>query len=264
VKKLLLTLVSTWWITLLSAQPLLMPVGKNTGVGSYSRHFQNIIATWTNPAGLSCFPEFTAGIYSENRFLLKAASFYAFMMAIPVPAGAFGGSIARLGNSAWHQQQVSGAYGRQLGKKIGIGCQFNYESTAVQGIGSTSAVSVDAALLWHCNEKLHTGIQVRKAANAPVMYSGGAGFEASRDFLLTAEMISIGALTSMKAAAYYRIVRAMALEIGMASGPAYNYAAVIFFLRSLRIDLGAGFHPQLGITPSTSLIWQPATPPAAE
>jgi hypothetical protein len=263
-KQLLLTLISTWWISLLSAQPLLMPVGKNTGTGSYSRHFQNVIAAWTNPAGLSCLTELSAGIYSENRFLLKAASMYAAMIAIPVPAGAFGGSIARLGNPAWHQQQLSGAYGRSLGRKVGIGVQFNYETTAVQGVGAVSAVSFDGGILWHCSEKLHTGVQVRKSGHDPVMYSGGAGFEASRDFLLTASVINTGSMTSMKAAAYYRIVRALALEIGMASSPAYNNAAVIFYLRSLRIDIAAGFHPQLGITPSTSLIWQPSTPPATE
>lgn len=263
-KQFMLTLVSTWWISLLSAQPLLMPIGKNTSIGSYSRHFQNVIAAWTNPAGLSCLPEFSGGIYSENRFLLKAASLYAAMIAIPVPAGAFGGSIARLGNSAWHQQQLSGAYGRSLGPKVGIGVQFNYETTAAQGAGTASSFSFDGGILWHCSEKLHAGLQIRKSANDPVMYSGGAGFEASPDFLLTAGVVSMGAVTSVKAAAHYRIVRAFALEIGMASSPAYNNAAVIFYLRSLRIDIAAGFHPQLGITPSTSLIWQPSTPPATE
>lgn len=263
-KYFLLTLVSTWWIALLSAQSLLMPIGKNTSVGSYSRHFQNVIAAWANPAGLSCLPEFTAGIYAENRFLLKAASLYAAMAAIPVSAGAFGAGITRLGNSAWYQQRISGAYGRSVGRKVGIGLQFNYETTAVQGIGTTGSVGVDGGILWHISEKMHTGLQVFKSGSMSPVYSGGAGFEASRDCLLTAEIINAGAVTSVKAAAYYRIVPALALEMGIASSPAYNNAAVIFYLRSLRIDIAAGFHPQLGITPSTSLIWQPATPPVAE
>ena len=263
-KQFLLTLISTWWIALLPAQPLLTPIGKNTAVGSYSRHFQNVIAAWNNPAGLSCLPEFSAGIYSENRFLLKGASLYALMAAIPVQSGAFGGSLARLGNSAWYQQRISGAYGRSLGRKLGIGLQFNYETTAVQGLGSSSGIGFDGGMLWHVSEKLHTGLQVYKLSGMPPVYSGGAGFEASRDCLLTAGVVNTGAVTNVKAAVYYRIIPALALEIGVASGPAYNNAAVIFYLRSLRIDIAAGFHPQLGITPSTSLIWQPATLSVAE
>jgi hypothetical protein len=255
-KQFLLTLVSLWSIALLSAQPLLMPVGKNTATGSYSRHFQQVISTWNNPAGLSCLSSLAAGIYTENRFLLKGTSLYAAMVAIPVGSGAFGGSVTRLGNSAWHQQRLSGAYGRQLGSKVGIGVQFNSETTAMPAFGSNSSLSVDGGLLWHISRQLHTGLHLYKAAGMPVIYSGGAGFEASRDFLLTGEVRKAGDFTTVKAAAYYRIVRALALEWGMASAPFYNHAAVIFFLRSLRIDLAVGFHPQLGVTPATSLIWQ--------
>lgn len=101
-----------------------------------------------------------------------------------------------------------------------------------------------------------------KPADAAIVYSGGLGFEASRDFLLTGEVIGMGTFTTVKASAYYRIIRQLALEIGVASGAAYNNAAVILFLRSLRIDIAAAFHPQLGITPATSLVWQlsPSSP----
>ncbi len=37
-----------------------------------------------------------------------------------------------------------------------------------------------------------------KPADAPVLYSGGLGFEASRDFLLTGEVVCMGAFTSRK------------------------------------------------------------------
>ncbi|MGF6850826.1 hypothetical protein QFZ51_006061 [Chitinophaga sp. W3I9] len=263
-KQLLLTVLFTWWIALLYAQPLLMPVGKNTGSGSYSRHFQQVVSAWYNPAGLSCLSSFAAGIYTENRFMLKEASLYAATVAIPAGTGAFGGSITRLGNAAWHQQRLSGAYGMQLGRRAGIGLQFNYETTSVQGLGTTGNISFDGGMLWHISEQWHGGLHVYKPADASVLYSGGLGFEASRDFLLTGEVVSMGAFTAVKASAYYRVIRQLALEMGIASGQAYNSAAVILFLRSLRIDIAAGFHPQLGITPVTSLIWQLSPPPGME
>ncbi|NLR60828.1 hypothetical protein HGH93_22180 [Chitinophaga polysaccharea] len=257
-KQLMLTLLFIGWIGWLSAQPALMPIGKNTRMGAYSRHFQQIITAWSDPAALSCIQRLTAGIYSENRFLVKEASLYAAMIAIPVYAGAFGGSITRLGNTAYHQQQLSGGYGRRLGRRVGLGLQFNYETTTVQGLGTVGQLTISGGLLWHISEQWHTGLQVQQLVNGDWLYIGGAGFEASGDFLLSAEVLHAGKDTGMKAAAHYRIARALALEMGIASRPAYHTAACILYLRSLRIDIGAGFHPRLGITPSTALIWLPS------
>ncbi|MFY0253778.1 hypothetical protein ACDQ55_07455 [Chitinophaga sp. 30R24] len=255
-KQLMLTLIPTWWITLLPAQTLLTPIGKNTGVGGYSRHFQQVLSAWTNPAGLSCLTGITAGVYAENRFLLKDIPFYAAILAISGQQGTFSGHVVRLGNTAWYRQTVGLAYGRSLGKHIGAGLQFNYGSTMAQGVSALTAFSYTGGLLWHISEQFHTGVQIGQIVGQPPGYSGGIGFEASRDCLITGEVSRTGTTTGVKAAACYRIIRALALEVGIASRPANQYAAVAFYVRSLRIELSGGFHSQLGITPATSLIWQ--------
>jgi long-subunit fatty acid transport protein len=264
-KQFMLTFICMLQIAILSAQPLIMPIGRNMGIGTYSRHFQDVMTAWTNPAGLSCLPVLTAGVYTESRFLLKAIPLYAAMAAVPVQTGAFGLALARFGNTAYYQQKISGSYGRRLGQKVSIGLQFNYETTAVRGYGTSGIPGFTAGLLWHINEKLHTGLQVMRSAYLPVVYSAGAGFEASPDFLLTAEVINTRVNTAcIKAATYYRIVQSLALQLGIASQPPYNNAAVIFHLHALRIDVAASFHPQLGITPSTTLIWQLSSQTVAE
>ncbi|PSL47474.1 hypothetical protein CLV51_102322 [Chitinophaga niastensis] len=264
-KQYLLTFVAMLLIAMLSAQPFIVPIGRNPGIGTYSRHFQDVMTAWTNPAGLSCLPLLTAGIYAENRFLLKATPLYVAMIAVPVHTGAFGLSLARFGNTAYHQQKISAAYGLPLGRKIGIGLQLNYEAIAVQGFGTSGMPGFDAGLLWHMNEKLHTGLHVLRSAYMPVVYSAGVGFEASPDFLLTAEVMGTGTNDIyIKAATYYRIVQSLALQLGVASRPPYNNAAVIFHVHALQIAVAASFHPQLGITPSTTLIWQLSSQPVAE
>lgn len=255
-KRLMLTLMLLWLIPVLLAQPILAPIGRNIGVGSYSRHFQHLLSAWYTPAGLSCLSAAALGVYAERRFMLQEMPLYGVVGTVPVPGGAFGAGIFRFGNTAWHQQQVGGAYGRQLGAKAGVGLKFSYTSVTVQGAGNSGSFSVQGGLLWHFSEKLHMGVNFLKPLQEGTVYSLGVGWEASGQCLLTGELMRMPAFTQVKAAAFYRLGQALALEMGVTSAPVYNNAGIVFYLHSLRIDVAAAFHPQLGLTPSTVLIWQ--------
>ncbi|CAL1520214.1 hypothetical protein [Chitinophaga sp. MM2321] len=258
-KQFMLTIVCIHSIAMLYAQPFWAPLGNDVGAGVYSQHFQDVFTASQNPAGLSCLRGLTAGIYGERRFMLQEAPFYMAMAAVPVGAGAFSAGVTRFGSSAYYQQKISGAYGRSAGRKIGVGAQFNYESVVLPGYGSTTAFSFDAGLLWHVSKKLHTGLHVYRSQGMPLIYSAGAGFEASPDFLLTTEAVKEGDGTAfVKAATCYRIAPQLALLLGMATRPPYNNAGVYFLIHALRIGVSVSIHPQLGITPSTTIIWQQA------
>ncbi|MCW3467699.1 hypothetical protein [Chitinophaga nivalis] len=261
-KLLLLTLV---WVQTVSAQPLLTPVGSNAGIGAYSRHFQDAITAYRHPAALSGISAFTGGSYAENRFLLRSITLYIAAAAIPVKPGAFGIGITRLGNTDWYQQQLSLSYGRALGNRCGIGLQFSYETTAVTGYGKSGRSAVTIGGLWHIDEKFHVGGQLEKIPGLPVTYIIGAGFEASRNCLLATEVSRQETTgTDVKATAHYRITPALALQLGFAAQPPRHNAGVMVYWHAWRIDMTASFHPQLGITPATTIIWQRSATPAAE
>lgn len=256
-KVFMLTLVCMPCILMTHAQSLLMPVGRDMGSGSYSRYFQDVLSVAYNPAGLSCLEQFTVGAYAEQRFLLREIPLYMAMAAIPAGAGSFGLQVMRIGNSAYYQQRAGLAYGRSLGRRIDIGLQFNHESTALPGYGAATTFSVVGGILCHPGKQWHVGMRVYYSGLAPVVYSGGIGFEASRDFLLSAEVVKAANEAAwLKTAASYWIIPQLALQAGIASRPPFHRAGVIYHLHALSIIIAASFHPQLGITPSTTIIWQ--------
>ncbi|HVI47416.1 MAG TPA: hypothetical protein VM802_21260 [Chitinophaga sp.] len=259
-KKLMLTLFCTQQTLVLCAQSLLAPLGKDNAGGSYSRHFQDVFTAAYSPAGLSCIAHFSAGAYAERRFMLAAIPLYALSVAVPARSGAFGAGVVRAGNSFYYQQRVSSAYGRTIGKRAGIGVQFNYITETLRGYGARDNFSFDLGVLFHISEKVHAGAVLSRTADRQLDYSVGVGFEASRDCLLSSSLVKAGGEPAwVKVAAYYKIVPRLALQLGVATQPPYNNAAVVLQLRTFRLITGAGFHPQLGITPSTAIIWQQAS-----
>lgn len=255
-KPLLLTIVCVSYLTTY-AQFLSTPAGKDAATGSYSRRFQQVASAAYQPAGLSCLRAFTAGIYAEQRFLLKEIPLYQAMAAIPAGAGAFGLQLARLGSSAYYRQQVGFAYGLRLGQKAGLGLQGSYLTEVASGYGSRSGVAVTGGLLWHAGEQWHTGIRISHSQPGTTVYSAGIGFEASSAFLLSAEIGKADNETAwLKATASYRIVPPLALQWGFATCAPFQHAGITIHWHMLQIMFAAGFHPQLGITPSTTIIWQ--------
>lgn len=256
-KPLLLTIVCVSYSLMTYAQSLSTPAGKDAAAGSYSRHFQQVASAAYQPAGLSCLHAFTAGIYAEQRFLLQEIPLYQAMAAIPTGAGAFGLQLMRLGSSVYYRQQAALAYGMRLGRKAGIGLQGSYLTEAITGYGSRGGVAVTGGLLWHAGEQWHTGVRISHSRPGTTIYSAGIGFEASSAFLLSAEIGKADNETAwLKATASYRIVPPLALQWGFATCAPFQHAGITIHWHMLQIMFAAGFHPQLGITPSTTIIWQ--------
>ncbi|QJB33550.1 hypothetical protein HF324_20320 [Chitinophaga oryzae] len=256
-KPMLLTIVCVPYFLVTYAQSFWTPAGKDAAAGSYSRRFQQVASAAYHPAGLSCLRTFAAGIYAEQRFLLKEIPFYQAMAAIPVGAGAFGVQLARLGSSAYYRQQVGLSYGIRLGTKVGLGLQGSSLTEVTSGYGSHSGLAVTGGLLWHAGEQWHTGIRISHFRPGTTVYSAGIGFEASSAFLLSAEIGKAGHETAwLSATASYRIAPPLALQWGFATGAPFQHAGITIHWHMLQIMFAAGFHPQLGITPSTTIIWQ--------
>lgn len=256
-KPLLLTIAGVSSFLMTYTQPLWIPTGKDPASGSYSRHFQNVASAAWQPAGLSCLHIFTAGVYAEQRFLLKEIPLYQLMAAIPAGIGAFGLQLVRMGSSAYYRQALGAAYGMPLGRKIGLGLGGAYTSEVLPGYGSRYGMTITGGLLWHADEQWHTGIRISHSRPGTTEYSAGIGFEASTAFLLTAEIGKAANETAwVKATASYRIAPPLALQWGIATCAPFQHAGITIRWHTLQIMFAAGFHPQLGITPSTTIIWQ--------
>lgn len=260
------TLVCTYCTSILYAQPVWIPTGPQLTGGAYSTRFQHVFTAMHNQAALAQLSTATAGVYTERRFMIGAAALHAVALALPVPPGAFGLSLQRFGFDAFNLQKLGFAYGRSLGTKVSIGIQADYLAVAMQQYGRAATFTFEAGCLLHITPQLHAGFHVfnppgrqldKAAQDIPVIYTAGAGYEASDAFLLSAEVIRESARPfTTRVTAVYRIIPQLFLQLGLSTDPQLSGAGIGFSWHQLYCALSGNYHPQLGFTPAAAIIWQ--------
>jgi hypothetical protein len=264
------TVVCTIGVSISHAQPVWLPAGPQQAGGAYSAQFQQVFTAMYNQAALAQLPAFTAGVFSERRFMLKETALHALTMALPVSAGAFGLSVQQFGFSAFRQQKLGIAYGRPLGARLSIGLQLDYLSTSMQQYGEAATITFEAGCLLHLTPQLHAGFHVFNPParqldrsglqDLPVIYTAGVGYEVSGAFLLSAELVreNSRSLTTARIMGEYRVLPRCSLQLGLSTDPQLSGGGFSFNWQNLRICLSGTYHPLLGITPATAIIWQSA------
>lgn len=250
----------------LPAQPAWLPAAKYQTAGTYSLHFQHAFTPQQNQAALAHIPAITAGIHAERRFMIQAMNAYTATIAIPLSAGTFGFTAQQYGFTAYKEQKLAIAYGRQLGTKVSIGIQLDYLSRSIPVYGNAATVTAEAGILFHITGNWHAGLHTVNPAGQkigaakeplPAIWAAGIGYEASGSCLLSAEVIKeqtqpLNARVMLE----YRIVRPLAIMLGISTTPQLNTAAVDCSWDNLRLRLSASYHSVLGITPGLTIIWQ--------
>ncbi|ASZ14607.1 hypothetical protein CK934_28465 [Chitinophaga sp. MD30] len=250
----------------LQAQPAWLPAAKYQTTGTYSLHFQHAFTPQQNQAALAHITTITAGIHAERRFMINAMNTYTATVAVPISTGTFGLTAQQYGFTAYKEQKIALAYGRRLGTKISIGLQLDYLSRSIPTYGAASTVTAEAGILFHINNSWHAGLHtINPAAQQigatreplPSIWSAGIGYEASRNCLLSAEVVKEQTQPlNARAMLEYRIVQPLAIMLGISTTPQLNTAAVDCSWESLRLRISASYHPILGITPGLTIIWQ--------
>jgi hypothetical protein len=232
--------------------------------GTYSSNFQQAFNTMHNQAALPYIIMPTTAISTERKFMLKALAMHTATMILPTSSGTFACAIQQSGFSAYREQKLGIAYGRNLGTKISIGAQFDYLSKMIRGYGKADAVTAELGCLLHVTPRLHAGLHAFNAALRklgdevlPVVFTAGLGYEFSDVFLLSAETIlQDDASPLSRFMCEYRIIPQLTIQLGLSTDPQFTGAAVSWVVNNLWFCLTATHHPQLGFSPAAYIIWQ--------
>ena len=238
--------------------------------GAYSHNQSDVFSTIANQAVLANITSFSAGVFSERRFMLNELNLFSAAFALPTQSGNFGLELQHFGNSNYSEMQAGIAYGRKLSDYVDIGAQFNYYSMRVSGYGSAGSVNFAAGAIFHFTDQLHGGIHVYNPTSSrigkneeeriPALYSVGLGYDASDNFFVSTsiekeENEDLNVIASMQ----YKFADRFLARGGVASTTSVFFFGVGFSLQSFRLDATASVHPQLGVTPGLMLIYvQPA------
>ena len=247
-------------------QSLRKPVAASyIGLGAYSINHTDVFSFSSNQAALAQIKSPAFGVYGEKRFLLNATNMYSAVIALPTQQGNFGFQADYFGYKNYNESQLGIAYARSLGAKLDLGIKFNHYSFRIPGYQNSSAVNFEIGAIAHLTEKLHAGIHfynpvggnISKTDNEKLrsIYKFGIGYEASDNFLISAEIVKEEDLpVTVNAGVQYNFAKQFFARIGIASENESPYAGAGISWNNLRLDMTVSYHPQLGISPGLMLI----------
>jgi hypothetical protein len=250
----------------LRAQSLRRPIAASyIGLGAYSINHVDAFSFSSNQASLARIKSATVGVYGEKRFLLNAINMYSAVVALPTKQGNLGIEIDYFGFKNYNESQVGVAYARSLGSLLDIGIKFNYYSFRIPAYQNSSAINFEIGAIAHLTSKLHAGIHFYNPAGGNLsktnneklgsIYKFGIGYEASENFLISAEIVKQEDLpVNVNAGVQYNFLKQFFARVGIASENESPYAGAGVSWNNIRLDISAGYHPQLGFSPGLMLV----------
>jgi hypothetical protein len=251
-----------------NAQVSRTPVSFYPSIQAYSSQFKDAFSFRSNSASLAGLKQFSAGIFSERRFLLEELSSYSMAVALPTSSGNFGLKADYFGGQLFRESSIGLVYGRNLGTRAAVGAGFNYVSLNAAGYGSAATITFDAGAIFHLTEQLQTGIHIYNPVGMklgktgeeklPAVYSVGLGYDVSPQLYIGTEAIKTeDQPLSINAGIHYAFADKLIARGGISSGTSVFYLGFGVLLKSFRVDVTASFHPYLGTTPGLLFLYSP-------
>lgn len=236
-------------------------------LNTYSSQFNDAFSFRSNAAALAGTKRFSAGVFSERRFLLQELTSYSFAAALPISSGSFGLRGDVFGNARLRETALALGYGRKLGEKLDVGVAFDYLSLNASGYGAASVLTFDAGFIIHLTEAFQTGFHTynpvgltvgKTGERLPALYAVGLGYDVSPQLFFGAEAVKTeDAPLNVNAGLQYVFANKLMARGGISSATMACYLGFGVQLKSMRLDATASFHPYLGVTPGLLLIYTP-------
>jgi hypothetical protein len=238
---------------------------------AYSNKQNDPVSFISNQAALAGIQQIGIGIYGEQRFSLAANSSYIAAACLPTTKGNLGLQLNYAGFKNFNESKVGLAYAKSLGKKVDVGMQFNYYSYRVPAYAIASSVNVEAGLVLHLSEQLNAGVHLYNPLRSKLGKSGeeklaaayqfGLGYDASDNFFVGAEISKEeDKPVTANAGFQYHFSRQFFARAGFVSASSILFAGAGVGWKSMRFDISASYHPQLGFSPGVLVIANSGNP----
>jgi hypothetical protein len=241
--------------------------GKAAALGYTSVTQSDEWSVFNNQAGLAWCKRFSAGIYFENRYLLKDLSLKALAITLPAGRGAFGVSFRHFGFSMYSEMNTGIAYGMRLTKSFSAGVQVDYLRLHVaDGFKDNSVFSCEIGLQFRAGEHLWLGLHVANPVpvklssltqeRLPTLLRFGLSWRIMEglhsDIEVEKDLVHKPVL---KAGIEYRPAKSFYIRMGILSNPATFTFGFGLEFGNLQFDLASSYHFILGYSPQASVIY---------
>jgi hypothetical protein len=240
---------------------------RSSAMGNASVSLSDVWSTHHNQAGLGFITGVTAGVYYENRFLIKELSLKSAAFAIPVKAGAFGFCISNFGYSSYNENKYSLSYAKAFGKKFSMGVAMDYLSTKIaEGYGTkgvfVAEIGVQAKPLKgltvgaHLFNPSHVKLSDYTDERIPTIIRLGLNYNFSNKVTVAIEdEKDISKKSVVKFGIEYMPVKEFYLRAGISTNPNLSSFGFGINLKYIKLDVSANYHQILGISPQFGLLY---------
>lgn len=239
--------------------------GRSAAMGHASVSLFDVWSTHHNQAGLGWLTAPTAGVFLQNRYLLKEFNYAGAAYAHPLKTGVIGASFTQFGSSLYAENKVGLSYGMRFGENITGGVAMNYHSTRIgNNYGNHSALTAELGMQAYLNENLmlaaHLFNPTRSKINdyaderIPTIMRLGLSYNFSEKVLTVLEaQKDLLNEPSFKAGIEYIPNDKLYLRAGVGTSPTVATMGIGLKFESLQLDIAASYHSVFGIWPELSL-----------
>lgn len=218
-----------------------------------------------NQAALVHIKNITAGVYTENRFLVKELSMASAALVVPVGGGAAGVSFTTFGFSLYNESKTGITYAHTFSEKFSAALQLNYHHTTIaHDYGTKGTVSFETGMLYQLLPQVTIGVHLFNPSGArilsneriPTIVRAGAAWQLSEKVLLLAETEKdLLHRPVFKAGIEYHIIQPLFFRVGIGTRPTTNSFGFGFRAGNIQVDLATSFHYVLGYSPQFNLVY---------
>lgn len=222
-------------------------------------------STHHNQAGLAFLTKPSAGIFYEDRFLLKETGLSALAVALPLKKGTFGFAYSSFGYSLYKESKYGISYAQKLGENFGASLQLDYMTFRMgDSYGSRGAITGEVGLRARIYKGLTLGLHVFSPGNfkisrhseeyIPTVVRAGIDYKFSENVILASEVEKqIDRKLVFRSGIEYRLIKEFFIRAGYATNPNTSTFGIGIELKHFKIDLSSQFHSTLGFTPQAGL-----------
>ncbi len=247
------------------------PLGsRSAGLGGAGASLSDLWSTSNNQAGLAFVKSTSAGVYYENRFLIKELSLGGAAVVIPVKGGAFGAMMSSFGYSLYTENKYGLSFAKAFGENFSAGIQLDYLTANIaDGYGSKGVAAVEIGIQAKPIRNLAVGAHIFNPTRtkiisnelyterAPMIFRLGMDYKFSEKVVVVIEtQKDIDYKPEFKTGIEYKPVKEFYLRAGVSTNPQSSSFGFGFSLKNFKIDISSSYHFVLGFTPNVGLVYE--------
>lgn len=243
---------------------------RSAGIGNTSTTIRDTWTVFNNPAATCRLQHISAGIYYENRFLLKQTGYGALAFQMPVhKSGNFSVGISHYGYKYYQYTRATVGYSQQLFTNLYMGLNINYlHLSQAEYYGRANGMTFELGLYSQPVKNFSIGVYVFNPVNVsffedkdlkmPVTMKLGLSYLFSDALLLAVETgKSINGYTSIfKAGIEYNLRKHFSFRAGISMLPIEYSAGLGYKVAGATFDIAFAYHQILGLSPKISVQYE--------